>query len=60
MPQDFRGNMRRQTVICPKCQKEFFSDEIEITDISEDFQGYDVVTFECPKCKESVESWVRC
>ncbi len=45
-------------VRCPKCKDEFQSHEVTALDVHEDFEGRDVIKFECPNCKEEVESLV--
>ena len=41
------------------CTGEFFEEDLldEITNISEDMMGYDVLTFTCPECGEVHESY---
>lgn len=34
-------------VLCPACDTEHDSDEVNCLDIEEDIQGRDVITFEC-------------
>lgn len=51
--------MRTTTVTCPYCHTRYDSDAVPFVNISEDIQGYDVMTFECPKCEKVVDSYVR-
>lgn len=38
------------TVHCQKCPAFIDEKYVEFIDIEEDFQGFDVLTFRCPKC----------
>jgi len=51
--------MRKSFVTCPECKERSDSEKVEFLDISEDFQGYDVMKFKCPHCGKEVESHVR-
>lgn len=51
--------MRKTFVTCPLCKERFDSEKVEFIDISEDFQGYDLMKFKCPDCNKEVESNVR-
>lgn len=40
------------------CNKEYINEEaVEFVDISEDFQGHDVMTYRCPRCGEIHNSY---
>ena len=43
-------------VECSKCGSKFDEDEVEITNIEENFFGQETVTFKCPRCDETVKS----
>jgi uncharacterized protein (UPF0212 family) len=49
----------RHFVTCPKCKERFDAAKVKFLNIEEDFQGYDVMTFECPKCKTEEKAYVR-
>lgn len=38
-------------VHCKGCPQWLDEKEVKFIDIEEDFQGHDVLTFECPHCK---------
>jgi len=44
------------TVLCHKCGKRHYEDDVEIANIYSDMQERDVVTFDCPSCGNHVES----
>lgn len=46
-------------VTCTACKTMSNEDDVEFIDISEDMQGYDVLTFRCPHCKEVSKSHRR-
>jgi RNase P subunit RPR2 len=37
-------------VKCIDCDTYFDEEKVEFVDIEEDIQGYDILTFTCPKC----------
>jgi len=44
-------------VICPTCKNLFNEDDVAFVNIEEDIQGRDVLTFECPICKEPKKAY---
>lgn len=45
-------------VVCPECGKRHSNKEIKATDIAEDFQGRDVITYICPVTGNETKSLV--
>jgi len=48
--------MRTIEVRCPECSEVLDEKDIDILNCEEDFEGRDVVTFECGRCGETVKS----
>lgn len=46
-------------VTCNHCYTDHDTDNIHIKDVSEDWKGRDVCTFDCPSCRKEVRSWVN-
>ena len=46
-------------VRCKTCDEWIDEDTTEFVNIEEDFQGRDILTFKCPKCKTKSESLRR-
>ena len=44
--------------ICKSCGEKHLPFEIKTLNIEEDFEGRDVVTFECPETKEVTKSFI--
>jgi hypothetical protein len=42
---------------CPDCKTDHQSNEIELIDIEEDFQGRDLVTFICPNSSRKLKAY---
>lgn len=53
------GAIKGATVTCIDCKERFATDKVEFLDISEDFQGHDLMTFVCPKCETEQESYIK-
>ena len=51
-------NFRRKiiSVHCSKCNAWIEEESVEFVNIEEDFQGKDMLTFICPKCKTTQKS----
>jgi len=43
-------------VNCTFCKDRYDEKEVKFIDIEEDIQGRDIMTFECPVCKNEVRS----
>jgi hypothetical protein len=48
----------RLYVTCSACLTRFDNTQIDATNIEEDMQGRDLLTFQCPQCGEIVSSYV--
>jgi hypothetical protein len=46
-------------VRCSNCKENFDENKVEFLNIEEDMQGRDILTFGCPKCKETQKSLRR-
>ena len=44
-------------VRCSKCKKDFDEKKVEFVGIKEDIQGRDLLTFVCPDCGNTCESY---
>lgn len=56
---DYRDDYRRiSKVRCDKCRQEFDSEKVKFLNIESDIMGRDVMTFECPICKEQRQSFI--
>lgn len=51
------GQRCETSVRCPKCGW-VKTDKVKFLNIEEDFEGRDVMTFECPQCKSEGKSVV--
>ena len=54
--EDYGEKYRVIRVYCSRCKEQFDENNVKFLDIAEDFQGRDLLTFECPKCKTTQES----
>lgn len=48
----------RFTVYCEHCKETHYVDECKFVNVEEDFQGYDVLTAECPKTGKTIKGHV--
>ena len=44
------------TVRCSNCNRWWAEEKTEFINIEEDFEGADILTFKCPKCKTEQKS----
>jgi Zn finger protein HypA/HybF involved in hydrogenase expression len=50
---------KRITVYCTNCKEDIDERKTTFVNIEEDFQGWDVLTFICPKCKTTQSAYRR-
>lgn len=51
---------RKAYVRCPECDVKFDPEFVKFINIESDVYEKDLMTFECPDCKQEVKSWVIC